>query len=72
MIEININRMSNEGGQGSSQTWGIIVLDENDPTVEPMIKQSLDGRTLAVVMKALRDIAKDYKKAEEDFGDPTQ
>lgn len=73
MLEFGVNQTwIDEEGQAHSRTIGALRIDERDRDAEPEILQPLDGRSLAVILRALRGIARDHRRAREEFGDPEE
>jgi hypothetical protein len=71
-VEVNITQVTFDEGRQVSRSWGSLTIDENDPSVPPKITQSLDGRTVVVLLHALRKIEAEHAQARADFGDPEQ
>lgn len=64
MIEVSINQREGEG----TRTIGILRIDETDPSADVEVLQPPDGRTIAAVRRAFRQLHEDAQKALDEFG----
>lgn len=66
MIELSINQRVSEN---EVRTICIMRIDETDPAAEVEVLQPPDGRTVAAVRRAFRQLHEDAQKAAAAFGD---
>jgi hypothetical protein len=67
VIELSVNQKYDQNGIPMSRTIGHFEVDETDPTAEPKITQTFDGRTLYAVLKVLNGMKEDMEKAAKEW-----
>lgn len=65
MLEVSVNQRTEDGK--STRTIGVFRVDETKPKSAPEVLQPLDGRSLVVILKVLRNMKADQDKASKDF-----